>query len=133
MTIGAPSRAAVGKRRGVGSTIKCQVRGAAAVEQVALGLLIAMLVVAGVGAPAGAPPSDSARELGGTIARRIACAPRHPVPCGRNPLALAYGFAGKLVRYLAPLLDALAEEDCCRLTTAAAGWRAAPRPGPGRG
>jgi hypothetical protein len=37
------------------------------------------------------------------IARRIACAPRHPVPCGRNPLALAYGSPlGKLVRMLAP-------------------------------
>ena len=37
------------------------------------------------------------------IARRIACPPRYPVPCGRNPLALAYGFpVGKLVRYLAP-------------------------------
>ena len=37
------------------------------------------------------------------LARRIACPPRYPVPCGRNPLALAYGFPlGKLVRYLAP-------------------------------
>ena len=78
-------------------------RGAATVEHVALAALIAMLVAAGVGALAGAPPSDSARELGSAIARRIACAPRHPVPCGRNPLALAYGFpVGKLVRYLAP-------------------------------
>ena len=33
------------------------------------------------------------------IAERLACAPRHPVPCHRNPLALAYGFpVGKLVR-----------------------------------
>ena len=83
-------------------------RGAATVEHVALAFLIAMLVAAGVGALAGAPPGDSARELGGTIARRIACAPRHPVPCGRNPLALAYGFPlGKLVRYLAPPLGSL--------------------------
>jgi hypothetical protein len=78
-------------------------RGAASVEHVGLAFLIAMLLAGGIGALAGAPPSDSARELGGTIARRIACAPRHPVPCGRNPLALAYGFPlGKLVRYLAP-------------------------------
>ena len=84
-------------------------RGAAAVEHVALALLVAMLFAAGVGALAGAPPGDSARELGGSIARRIACAPRHPVPCGRNPLALAYGFAlGKLVRHLAPPPGSLA-------------------------
>ena len=38
------------------------------------------------------------------LARRIACTPRYPVPCGRNPLALAYGFPlGKLVRSLAPV------------------------------
>ena len=49
------------------------------------------------------PPDRGARELGEMIGRRIACAPRHPVPCGRNPLALAYGFPlGKLVRHLAP-------------------------------
>jgi hypothetical protein len=37
------------------------------------------------------------------LARRIACSGRYPVLCGRNPLALAYGFPlGKLVRYLAP-------------------------------
>lgn len=85
-------------------------RGAASVEHVGLAFLIAMLVAAGIGALAGAPPSDSARELGGTIARRIACAPRHPVPCGRNPLALAYGFPlGKLVRHLAPPPGELAE------------------------
>jgi hypothetical protein len=37
------------------------------------------------------------------LARRIACAPRYPIPCRRNPLALAYGFPlGKLVRYFAP-------------------------------
>ena len=83
-------------------------RGAATVEHVALAFLIAILVAAGVGALAGAPPGDSARELGGTIARRLACAPRHPGPGGRNPLALAYGFpVGKLVRYLAPHLGSL--------------------------
>ena len=76
----------------MGDSSQSRERGAATVEHVALAALIAMLVAAGVGALAGAPPGDSARELGGTIARRIACAPRHPVPCGRNPLALAYGF-----------------------------------------
>jgi hypothetical protein len=77
--------------------------GAASVEHVGLVALVALLAVAAVAAIAGSPPGPSARQLGGTIARRIACVPRHPVPCGRNPLALAYGFPlGKLVRSLAP-------------------------------
>ena len=85
-------------------------RGSASVEHAALAALVALLVAAAIGALAGAPPGDSARLLGGAIARRLACAPRHPVPCGRNPLALAYGFpAAKAVRMLAPPLPALAE------------------------
>ncbi|MGZ5347831.1 MAG: hypothetical protein ACXWGV_09570 [Solirubrobacterales bacterium] len=78
-------------------------RGAASVEHVALVALVALLVAAAAASLAAAPPGRSARELGEAIGRRIACAPRHPVPCGRNPLALAYGFpVGKLVRALAP-------------------------------
>jgi hypothetical protein len=77
--------------------------GAASVEHVGLLALVALLTVAGLAALVASPPSRSARELGGTVARRLACAPRHPVPCGRNPLALAYGFPlGRLVRALAP-------------------------------
>ncbi len=77
-------------------------RGGASVEHVALVALIALALVAALAALVAEPPRRSARELGEVIARRIACAPRHPVPCGRNPLALAYGFPlGKLVRYLA--------------------------------
>ena len=77
--------------------------GAASVEHVGLAALIATLVAIAVAALATDPPGRSARELGSAIARRLACAPRHPVPCGRNPLALAYGFPlGKLVRFLAP-------------------------------
>jgi hypothetical protein len=73
------------------------------VEHVALVALIALAAIAAIAALASSPPGRSARELGEVIGRRIACAPRHPVPCGRNPLALAYGFPlGKLVRYLAP-------------------------------
>jgi hypothetical protein len=65
--------------------------------------LLAVLIAAGIAVLSESPPSRSARELGEVIGRRIACTPRHPVPCGRNPLALAYGFAvGKLVRALAP-------------------------------
>jgi hypothetical protein len=78
-------------------------RGGASVEHVALVALIALALIAAISALASAPPSHSARELGEVIGRRIACPPRHPVPCGRNPLALAYGFPlGKLVRHLAP-------------------------------
>jgi hypothetical protein len=78
-------------------------RGGATVEHVALVALIALALVAAIAALASAPPGPSARELGEVIGRRIACAPRYPVPCGRNPLALAYGFPlGKLTRYLAP-------------------------------
>jgi hypothetical protein len=70
---------------------------------VALATLMAVLIAAAVAALAAAPPDRSARELGAVIGRRLACVPRYPVPCGRHPLALAYGFQiGKLVRYLAP-------------------------------
>ncbi|MDP9228380.1 MAG: hypothetical protein M3M99_04915, partial [Actinomycetota bacterium] len=83
--------------------------GAASVEHVALVALVALLVVAAVAAVEAAPPDRSTRELGEAIGRRIACAPRHPVPCGRNPLALAYGLPlGKLVRRLAPAAAVLA-------------------------
>jgi hypothetical protein len=78
-------------------------RGAASVEYVALAAMIGLLIAIAVAALAAEPPRRADRELGEMLARRIACAPRYPVPCGRNPLALAYGFPlGKLVRYLAP-------------------------------
>jgi hypothetical protein len=74
---------------------------------VALAAGIALIVVAAVAALAASRPDGATRELGEVISRRIACAPRYPVPCGRNPLALAYGFpVGKLVRYLAPAAQA---------------------------
>jgi hypothetical protein len=77
--------------------------GAAAVEQLGLVALIGLLAIAAVAMLRAAPPDRGARELGEMIGRRIACVPRHPTPCGRNPLALAYGFPlGKLVRALAP-------------------------------
>jgi hypothetical protein len=71
---------------------------------VAVAGLVGLLTIAGIAALVAAPPRRGDRELGDMIARRIACAPRYPVPCGRNPLALAYGFpVGKLVRSLAPV------------------------------
>jgi hypothetical protein len=73
------------------------------VEYIALAGLIGILIVVGIAALVAAPPRRGDRELGEMLARRIACSPRYPVPCGRNPLALAYGFPlGKLVRSLAP-------------------------------
>jgi hypothetical protein len=82
-------------------------RGGASVEHIALVALIALALVGAIAAFASSPPQRSALELGEVIARRIACAPRHPVPCNRHPLALAYGFPlGKLVRHLAPELSA---------------------------
>jgi hypothetical protein len=77
--------------------------GAASVEYVALAGVIGALILVAIAALVASPPRRADRELGEMLARRIACTPRYPVPCGRNPLALAYGFAlGKLVRSLAP-------------------------------
>ena len=78
-------------------------RGAASVEYIALAGLIGLLIVAGIAALAASPTTRANRELGEMLARRIACTPRYPIPCGRHPLALAYGFPlGKLVRALTP-------------------------------
>jgi hypothetical protein len=78
-------------------------RGAASVEYVALAGMIGVLIVVAIAALVASPPTRGERELGEMLARRIACTPRYPVPCGRNPLALAYGFPlGKLVRFLVP-------------------------------
>jgi hypothetical protein len=78
-------------------------KGAASVEYLALAGLVGALIVTGLAALIASPPSRGERELGEMIARRIACSGRYPVPCGRNPLALAYGFPlGKLVRSLVP-------------------------------
>ncbi|HEX3562055.1 MAG TPA: hypothetical protein VHU24_04390 [Solirubrobacterales bacterium] len=78
--------------------------GAASVEYVALAGVIGALILVAIAALVASPPHRADRELGEMLARRIACTPRYPVPCGRNPLALAYGFPlGKLVRSLAPV------------------------------
>jgi len=78
-------------------------RGAASVEYLGLAGMIGLLIVVAIAALIASPPTRGDRELGEMLARRIACPPRYPVPCGRNPLALAYGFPlGKLARFLAP-------------------------------
>lgn len=69
----------------------------------ALAGVIAAVILVAIAALVASPPGRADRELGEMLARRIACTPRYPVPCGRNPLALAYGFPlGKVVRILAP-------------------------------
>jgi hypothetical protein len=86
-------------------------RGAASVEYLALAGMVGLLIVIAIAALVASPPRRGDRELGEMLARRIACTPRYPVPCGRNPLALAYGFPlGKLVRYLAPAPAAVGGE-----------------------
>jgi hypothetical protein len=65
--------------------------------------MIGLAIVVAIAALVASPPRRGDRELGEMLARRIACSGRYPVPCGRNPLTLAYGFPlGKLVRYLVP-------------------------------
>jgi hypothetical protein len=77
--------------------------GAASVEQAGLAALVALLILAAVASVAAGGPGDSGRELGGTIARRIACAPRLPDACRHHPLVPAYGWPlARLVRALAP-------------------------------
>ena len=105
-------------------------RGSASVEYVAVAGLIGLLVAAAVAALLTSPPRRADRELGEMLARRIACSGRYPVPCGRNPLALAYGFdLGKLVRNLAPQPDIVGGESpvdfryCRRASCAAGGQR----------
>jgi hypothetical protein len=78
-------------------------RGAASVEQAGLTAMIALLLLALIAAMAGDGEIDPRRALGGTIARRIACAPRLPDACRHHPLVPAYGWPlARLVRALAP-------------------------------
>jgi hypothetical protein len=77
-------------------------RGTASVEQAGLAALIAPLLLAAIAALA-AGEIDPRDSLGGTIARRLACAPRLPGPCRRHPLVPAYGWPlARLARALAP-------------------------------
>lgn len=77
--------------------------GAASVEHVALATLVALLFAAALAILAGSPPPEEGRRLGAAIARRIACAPRLPDPCRRDPLVEAYGRPlAHLIRALAP-------------------------------
>ncbi len=84
-------------------------RGSASVEHAGLTALIALLLVAAIAVIAAAGKIDPHRSLGGTIARRLACAPRHPGACRHHPLVPAYGWPlARLARALAPAPVALA-------------------------
>jgi len=83
-------------------------RGSASVEQAGLVALIALLLLAGIAAIAAGGEVDAGRGLAGTIARRIACAPRLPGACRHHPLVPAYGWPlARLVRALAPAPEAV--------------------------
>jgi hypothetical protein len=83
-------------------------RGTASVEQAGLAALIALLLLAAISALAAGGEIDPQRGLGGTIARRIACAPRIPDACRHHPLVPAYGWPlARLARALAPAPAAL--------------------------
>lgn len=78
-------------------------RGAASVEQAGLTALIALLLLAAIAALAAEGEVEAGRDLGGTIARRIACGPRLPGACRHHPLVPAYGWPlARLARALAP-------------------------------
>jgi len=83
-------------------------RGSASVEQAGLTALIALLVLATIAALASGGEIDPRHALGGTIARRIVCAPRLPDACRHHPLVPAYGWPlARLARALAPAPAAL--------------------------
>jgi hypothetical protein len=78
-------------------------RGSASVEQAGLAALIALLALAAIAALAAGGKIDPDRGLAGTIARRLACAPRLPDACRHHPLVPAYGWPlARLARALAP-------------------------------
>jgi hypothetical protein len=79
-------------------------RASATVEHAGLVALIAVLLLVGIAALAATRRDlPGGRELGGTIARRLVCAPHLPDSCRHHPLVTAYGWPlARLVRALAP-------------------------------
>jgi hypothetical protein len=77
-------------------------RGSATVEHAGLSVLIAALVLVALAALASGT-SESGRDVGFALARKLRCAAAGPGPCWRDPLTEAYGrsLAGA-VRALAP-------------------------------
>ena len=96
-------RAPHARRGGLASPPWTARRGTASVEQAGLTALIALLLLTAIAALAAGGDVDPRHGLGGTIARRLACAPRLPGPCRRHPLIPAYGWPlARLARALAP-------------------------------
>ncbi len=78
-------------------------RGSASVEQAGLVALVALLLITAIAAAAASEEIEPSRGPAGTIARRLACAPRLPGPCRHHPLVPAYGWPlARLARALAP-------------------------------
>ena len=66
--------------------------------------LIALLLLATIAALASGGEIDPRNALGGTIARRLTCAPKLPDACRHHPLVPAYGWPlARLARALAPM------------------------------
>jgi hypothetical protein len=83
-------------------------RGTASIEQAGLTALIALLLLTAISALAAGGEIDPHRGLAGTVARRLACAPRLPDACRHHPLVPAYGWPlARLARALAPFPVAL--------------------------
>ncbi len=82
-------------------------RGSASVEQAGLVALVALSLLAGIAAVAASGEVEAGRGLAGTIAKRIACAPRLPDACRHHPLVPTYGWPlARLARALAPMPEA---------------------------
>jgi hypothetical protein len=78
-------------------------RGTASVEGAGLTVLVALLLLVAIAALVARGKVEPDRGLGGTIARRLACAPRLPGACRHHPLVPAYGWPlARLARALAP-------------------------------
>lgn len=87
-------------------------RGQATIESAGLAALLALLLIAAIAVIAGGGEVDAGRELAGAIGRRIACAPRLPDACRRDPLVPAYDWPlARLARALAPAPTALPGPD----------------------
>jgi Flp pilus assembly pilin Flp len=79
-------------------------RGSASVEQAGLAALLALLLVAAIGAVAAGGEIGAGRGLAGAIGKRLVCGPRLPGACRHHALVPAYGWPlARLARALAPI------------------------------
>lgn len=78
-------------------------KGAAAVEQIALVMLVAALMLGVFATVSGRDSVDGSRQLGSLLGRRLACAPLAGEACRRDRLTVAYDETlARVVRMLAP-------------------------------